>query len=60
MPLTIITGFGMNFGWMVDRIGSPAAFLALGLVVPVLTAALSWRLLVRRFLIGDAPGPSRR
>jgi magnesium transporter len=31
LPLTFLTGFfGMNFGWMVDQIGSPAAFWLLG------------------------------
>ena len=54
VPLTFITGFfGMNFGWMVDRVDSPVAFWLLGFVVPIATAALSWRLLVRPFLKGD-------
>jgi magnesium transporter len=54
VPLTFITGFfGMNFGWMVDRVDSQVAFWLLGFVVPIATAALSWRLLVRRFLTGD-------
>ena len=35
VPLTFITGFfGMNFGWMVDRIGAPVAFWLLGLPRP--------------------------
>ena len=54
VPLTFITGFfGMNFGWMVDRVDSQIAFWLLGFGVPLATAVLSWRLLVRRFLTGD-------
>jgi magnesium transporter len=54
VPLTFITGFfGMNFGWMVDRVDSPVAFWLLGFLVPIATAALSWRFLVRPFLSGD-------
>jgi magnesium transporter len=54
VPLTFITGFfGMNFGWMVDAIDSPVAFWVLGFLVPVATAALAWRFLLRRFLIDD-------
>jgi magnesium transporter len=54
VPLTFITGFfGMNFGWMVDRVDSPFAFWLLGFIVPIVTATLSWRFLVRPFLGGD-------
>jgi magnesium transporter len=54
VPLTFITGFfGMNFGWMVDRIDNQIAFWLLGFGVPLATAVLSWRLLVRRFLTDD-------
>jgi magnesium transporter len=54
VPLTFITGFfGMNFGWMVDGIDSPVAFWVLGFLIPVATAALAWRFLLRRFLIDD-------
>jgi magnesium transporter len=54
VPLTFVTGFfGMNFGWMVDHIDSPFAFWLLGIAVPIGTAALAWRFLLRRFLIGD-------
>ncbi len=36
LPLTVITGFfGMNFGWMVDHIGTATAFVVLGIVIPV-------------------------
>ena len=60
VPLTLITGFfGMNFGWMVDRVDSPVAFWLLGFIVPIATAALSWRFLVRRFL-DVRPGGRRR
>ena len=54
VPLTFITSFfGMNFGWMIDRVDSPVAFWLLGFLVPIATAVLSWRLLIRRFLSGD-------
>ena len=61
VPLTFVTGFfGMNFGWMVDHIDSPIAFWVLGIAVPVATAALSWRLLVRRFSGRRRPGGAER
>jgi magnesium transporter len=60
VPLTFITGFfGMNFGWMVDQVDTPVAFWLLGLLVPIVTATLAWRLLVRRFLSGEAPNRRR-
>jgi magnesium transporter len=34
LPLTVVTGFfGQNFGWMVDRIDTFAAFLGFGIVL---------------------------
>jgi magnesium transporter len=54
LPLTLITGFfGMNFGWMVDQIDTPIAFWLLGFLGLIAVAVLCWRLLVRRFLMGD-------
>jgi magnesium transporter len=54
VPLTFVTGFfGMNFGWMIDHIDNGLAFWLLGMAVPVVTAALSWRFLLRRFVVGD-------
>ena len=43
LPLTFIVGFfGMNFGWMTDRIDTLATFVLFGLVLPVLLAAGTW------------------
>ena len=61
VPLTLVTGyFGMNFGWLVDRIDSPIAFWLLGITLPIATGVLSWRLLVRPFVLGDGGEPRRR
>jgi hypothetical protein len=43
LPLTVISSFfGMNFGWMVDHIGSAASFVLLGIVLPLVVAAVTW------------------
>ncbi|HET7054425.1 MAG TPA: CorA family divalent cation transporter [Solirubrobacterales bacterium] len=48
LPLTFLTGFfGMNFGWLVGRIDSEAAFLILGVGGSAIATALVW-LAVRR------------
>ena len=61
VPLTLVTGyFGMNFGWMVDRVESPIAFWLLGFTLPAVTGVLTWRLLVRPFLTGGGRTPRRR
>jgi hypothetical protein len=40
-PAHFITGFfGMNFGWMVDHIGTAAAFVVFGIVVPVVLVVI--------------------
>ena len=60
VPLTLVTGyFGMNFGWLVDHIDSPLAFWLLGIVLPIATGLLAWRLLVRPFLVGGGINPER-
>jgi hypothetical protein len=42
LPLTAISGFfGMNFNWMINHIESKNAFLAFGIVLPVLSVMLS-------------------
>ena len=41
LPLIVISGFfGQNFGWMVEHIDSSAAFVGLGIGVPILAIAL--------------------
>ena len=43
LPLTVISSFfGMNFGWMVDRIGSATSFVLLGIVLPLVVGAATW------------------
>ena len=51
-PLTVSTGFfGMNFGWLTTHIGSAAAFVLLGIVLPCVLVATT--LVAARWLTRD-------
>ena len=42
--LTVITGlFGMNFGWMVDHIGTATALVVLAIAIPVVLLVIIGR-----------------
>ena len=41
----------MNFNWMIDAIGSPAAFFILGVTLPILSVMLTMAWLVHRGLM---------
>lgn len=42
LPLTVSTSFfGMNFGWLTTHIGSAAAFVMLGIVLPLALVMVS-------------------
>ena len=41
-PLTVSTGFfGMNFDWLVSNIGSAAAFVVFGILLPIVLVAVT-------------------
>ena len=42
LPITFLTGFfGMNFNWMINVLGSAPAFVALGILLPVMSVTLT-------------------
>ena len=52
LPITFLTGFfGMNFNWMINVLGSAAAFVALGILLPTMSVALTVLWLRRRRLL---------
>src|SRR5262249_51171748 len=52
LPVTAVTGFfGMNFNWMIGALGSPAAVLVLGLLLPVAMAIIPAAWFARRGFI---------
>jgi Mg2+ and Co2+ transporter CorA len=58
LPVTALTGFfGMNFNWMIEAIGSSAAFFILGVTLPILCVALTMAWLMHRGLIRFRPLP---
>ena len=59
LPLTVVTGFfGQNFGWMVDRIDTAAAFFGFGIALLALSG-LGIYLWVNRKLERPTPPPAR-
>ena len=65
LPMTFLTGFfGMNFQWMIDRIGSLRVFLILGIGLFLTTLVVTLSLFGVRGWLGErrrlAPGESRR
>lgn len=54
LPLSVVTGFfGMNFAWLVETIDSRGAFMLLGIVLPLLIAALLLAVIAGRGLFRE-------
>jgi Mg2+ and Co2+ transporter CorA len=52
LPVTAVTGFfGMNFNWMISALGSEAAFLVLGMLLPFAMVLFTVAWLIQRGFI---------
>jgi protein-S-isoprenylcysteine O-methyltransferase Ste14 len=61
LPVTALSGFfGMNFNWMISHLGSEESFLALGVLLPIVSVVLSIAWFRHRGLIYFKSRPRRQ